>query len=375
MKVLHINSYYSYYGSPGFYKNMYDRQVLKGIDISVFVPLDYEVGSEEQFGSYTQVVKTHSSIHTYFYHLKQNRMLREAQRRYAVTEFDIMHAHSTFSNGFVAYKLNQQFGVPYIVAVRDTDLNIFFKKMLHLRRLGNEILAKADKVVFLSQPYKEVTINRYIHSRYRENITAKSEVIPNGINSFWLENKAEPKKTHNSVIRLLFVGSISRRKNPLATVEAIRILRKRGYKVEFMLVGPVRDQSVLTEILKNDFVSYMGPQDKDKLLHFYRSCDIFIMPSIRETFGLVYAEAMSQGLPIIYTRGQGFDRQFEEGVVGYSVNPTDYDEIADRIVDIIRNYEELSSNCIRLCSRFDWDIITDAYFNMYKALLFKKHCK
>jgi len=44
------------------------------------------------------------------------------------------------------------------------------------------------------------------------------------------------------------------------------------------------------------------------------------MPSITETFGLVYAEALSQGLPVLYTRGQGFDRQFEEGEVGYAVD-------------------------------------------------------
>ena len=37
----------------------------------------------------------------------------------------------------------------------------------------------------------------------------------------------------------------------------------------------------------------------------YRENDIYVMPSIIETFGLVYAEAMSQGLPVIYTRGQG----------------------------------------------------------------------
>lgn len=40
------------------------------------------------------------------------------------------------------------------------------------------------------------------------------------------------------------------------------------------------------------------------------------MPSHKETFGLVYAEAMSQGLPIIYTKNQGFDGQFPDGYVG-----------------------------------------------------------
>ena len=40
----------------------------------------------------------------------------------------------------------------------------------------------------------------------------------------------------------------------------------------------------------------------------------FCLPSHAETFGLVYVEAMSQGLPIIY-EGQGFDKQFQDGEV------------------------------------------------------------
>jgi glycosyltransferase involved in cell wall biosynthesis len=58
---------------------------------------------------------------------------------------------------------------------------------------------------------------------------------------------------------------------------------------------------------------------KEKLLNNYRNSDIFIMPSYNETFGLVYIEAMSQGLPIIYTQNEGVDGYFKEGSVGYSV--------------------------------------------------------
>ena len=44
-------------------------------------------------------------------------------------------------------------------------------------------------------------------------------------------------------------------------------------------------------------------------------------------------------MPVIYTRGQGFDGQFEDGEVGYSVNCFDAEEIADRIEDVINNYD------------------------------------
>ena len=66
------------------------------------------------------------------------------------------------------------------------------------------------------------------------------------------------------------------------------------------------------------------------------------MPSFHETFGLVYIEAMSQGLPIIYTKGEGIDGYFKEATVGYSVNPKDVKNIVKKIEMIIHNYNKIS---------------------------------
>ena len=90
------------------------------------------------------------------------------------------------------------------------------------------------------------------------------------------------------------------------------------------------------------------------------------MPSLTETFGRVYAEAMSQGVPIIYTRGQGFDGFFPEGEVGFSVDPHDPEEIADRVEDIVNDYNVMSCNCLRNCRLFDWNIIAENLIDLYR---------
>ena len=77
---------------------------------------------------------------------------------------------------------------------------------------------------------------------------------------------------------------------------------------------------------------------------------------------------MSQGLPIIYTRGQGFDGQFAEGEVGYSVQYDSAEEIADRVKDILDKYEIISRNCIKKVDRFDWDKIAKEYIDIYKGI-------
>ncbi|MBZ2174079.1 glycosyltransferase [Schnuerera sp. xch1] len=101
-------------------------------------------------------------------------------------------------------------------------------------------------------------------------------------------------------------------------------------------------------MIDNDFISecpfikYISYCQKE-LVNHYRDPDIFVMSSKYGTFGLVYAEAMSQGLPVIYIRGQGFDGQVNEGEVGYSVQYDSAEEIAKRIEDILDNYENISN--------------------------------
>lgn len=368
MKVLHINSYYSV--SP-FYKNLFEEQVKRGINIDVYVPVakNYIIPPRE-FGSYTKISLNHGRYDRYIFHIKHLKILRDVIKNYDISEFNILHAHSLFSNGYIAYKLNQKYRVPYIVAVRDTDVNTFFKRLLHLRKLGIEILRHANKVIFLSTKYKEFTIKTYIPKALRKEISDKSVIIPNGIDAFWLNNKpTEVHRLKSDEVNILFVGRISRRKNVSTTIKACQMLIDRGYKVRFTVVGCVEDDREYNIIKQNNFVTYINHQPKEKLIDIYRSNDIFVMPSITETFGLVYAEAMSQGLPVIYTKGQGFDGQFEEGLVGYHVDCYDPNEIANRIVDIINNYGKLSENCLRLCDKFDWSLIAKQYDDVYKELL------
>ena len=90
------------------------------------------------------------------------------------------------------------------------------------------------------------------------------------------------------------------------------------------------------------------------------------MPSIHETFGMAYAEALSQGLPVIYTKGQGFDGFFTQGEVGYAVKSNDYNSIAKYVIEIYENYETYSKNCIKKAIKFDWNNIAELYINLYK---------
>ena len=93
------------------------------------------------------------------------------------------------------------------------------------------------------------------------------------------------------------------------------------------------------------------------------------MPSFTETFGLVYVEALSQGLPVIYTKGQGFDGQFPEGTVGYHVTPTESKDVAEKILKIAENYMKISSNCNNGIKKYQWKMISEEYLRIYRGII------
>lgn len=366
MKILHINSYYS--GSK-FYKNLYDKQMHSGLDIDVFVPISSTFSnSQAEFGTYTTLSSNHTKYDRLVFHLKHHKIYKDIVRKYDIEKYSLIHAHSLFSNGYVAMKLKKQFGIPYIVAIRNTDVNTFFKKMLHLRKMGLEILKNSEHIVFLSKTYRDEVIQKYIPENLKEIILEKSLIIPNGIDDFWLENRRNIRELPNETdLKMLYVGAVNKNKNIITTVKAIEVLKTKGINAKLTVVGKIEDQNIYSQIKNFNFVNYIEPKPKEELLEIYRQNDIFVMPSIHETFGLVYAEAMSQGLPVIYTRGQGFDRQFEEGDVGYSVNICDENEIAEVIQKIYNNYDVISRRASELCMKFNWSEIYTTYLEIYRV--------
>lgn len=364
MKVLHINSYYSV--SP-FYKHLYEKQIDEGLDVDVYVPVSKDKDiSELELGEYSHISKNHGKYDRYVFTLKHSKIYNDVIKKYDIDKFDIIHAHSLFSNGYIAYKLNQKYDIPYIVAVRNTDVNLFFKKMIHLRHLGIKILKNAKNVIFISSSYKEEVINKFIPEDIKEELSKKSKIVTNGIDNFWLENKFHERKAPSiNKLKILYVGVIYDNKNIETTIKACKRLIEQGYSVEYTIIGKIKDENYNSIIKENFFINYIPHTDKTELLKHYRESDIFIMPSEKETFGLVYLEAMSQGLPVIYTRGQGFDGNFKDGEVGYSVKHNDDLEVYDRINDILKDYDSISNNCLKEVDNFSWDKIAKKYTKIY----------
>lgn len=370
MKILNINSYYY---SSTVHKELQMALQNRNIKSMTYVPVykGYMPRSECNYPDekWAQKVECFNKTDRFVFHVKHKKILKNIVKKLDLTDYQIIHAHSLFSNGYIAMKIKKQLNVPYVVAVRDTDVNTFFKKIIYLRKLGNEILINADSIIFLSQSYMDEVINKYVIDSYKKSIKKKCYIVPNGINEFWLANKGTSKRlAAKKNWEIVYAGKINKNKNVITTIEAIKVLQKRGMNIGFTVVGWIDSKRVYEQISILPWATYIEPTPKEQLIQIYRACDIFVMPSVHETFGLVYAEAMSQGLPVIYTRGQGFDEQFDEGEVGYHVDCFDPEQIADKIESIVANYENISNNCISSSNKFNWDQISTEYTRIYKGI-------
>lgn len=368
MRVLHLNTNYTY---SALHQLMIEALEQTGnIDSHVFMSTfnkNLGVVTPRKNVCVCECVRKRDRL--FFFH-KQRKIRKALEKNIKVAGFDLIHAYTLFTDGNCARSISRKYGIPYVVAVRNTDVNAFFRLQPHLHGRGVQIMRDAAAVFFLSEAYRRQVFEKYVPEKYREEIRKKTYIIPNGIDEFWFSHAPEgPKTLGQGPVKLIYAGRIDSNKNIPTTQKAMALLRAQGYETTLTVVGKVKEPKVLETIQQDAWTTCLPAMPKEKLVAAYRSTDIFVMPSLYESFGLVYAEAMSQGLPVIYSRGQGFDKQFPEGQVGFAVDSRSPESVAEGIKKVIDNYAEIAANCIPSIEKFRWHSLCQAYSEVYKQIV------
>lgn len=377
MKILHINC--NYIGTT-LHQKMIETLSDKGVKNIVFVPTYNKNLSVIDINRNVIVSECFNRIDRAVFYYKQHKIIKAIEQHVKASDFDCIHAYTLFTDGNCAMKLYEKYNIPYVVAVRNTDVNTFLKKVPFLRRRGLKIMEKASAIFFLSESYRKEVFDKYVPYKKKNKLFEKTYIIPNGIDEFWFDNVFKNNKNISNLlnkneIHLIYVGNVSKLKNILTTQKAMKILRKKGIKTTLTIVGKIRDKRYFKRIQKDQYTTYFSAKPKEEIKKLLRKHDIFIMPSFTETFGLVYAEAMSQGLPVIYSKGQGFDEQFTDGKVGFHVNAYSPKDVADGIEKVLANYEQIIINLENCVKKFNWEIIVFDYIRIYNQIVFDHNKK
>lgn len=108
----------------------------------------------------------------------------------------------------------------------------------------------------------------------------------------------------------------------------------------------------------------------ESLVNLYCAADIFVLPTLMETFGMVLVEAMAAGIPLVTTDAPGVKDVVEDGESGIQAKAGDIESIVQNIVDVLNNQElsaKLVANGLSLAEDFyDWNEVSAKYLDFYK---------
>ena len=383
MTILHVaNSY----GGTAVYTNLFTAIDLN-TDVTqwVYVPLNSRnhdrVGNKmidfRNEGSKIHYSTLLKSYHRYLYGMKIHTIVKDVERTFDMSKVDVIHAGTLCLDGAVAYELSKKYHIPYVVSVRYTDTGYYQLKWR--RSYFTCIMLQASKVVFISPKFKDVFLQSRVPDNAREKIMPQIIVIPNGIEKTFLENKSAEHKTIADELNMIFVAAFYKGKGLIETIQAIEELRKKGYKITLNAIGKglpnrPKDAEYIAQVdalaAGKDWIKTQPFMKPAEIVQEMRKANAFIMVSKPETFGLVYVEALSQHLPIIYAQGQGFDGFFPDGFVGYPAIAGNAESIAEKLESLIKNYPAISKNVesLDLDKDFEWNNIARKYISIYKAI-------
>lgn len=375
MKILHICN--DFCGSK-VHANLYAELDKQGVQQTVYSYYrNASLAGKNSFeGEATEFVYRPilSTYHRILYHKKIRDVYNDLERQLAASlqTYDLAHATTLFSDGAVALRLYKKYGVPYFVTVRNTDINEFLGYAPHTWVTGIKVLKAAKKIIFISKALKENFCRHPVIRLHLKEIENKFVIQPNGIDAYWLENiKETPAEENHNVI---YVGRFDYNKNVMKLCQSILEMRNTFPDIQLHLVGG-DGRYWGGGVVKN--IAYKNPEtiiyhgkiyDKAILKDIYSRCSVFAMPSYHETFGLVYIEALTQHLAIVYTKGQGVDGMLDRRV-GESVKASSKADIKGAIEKIFRHRSNYLAAEVVDFDQFRWDAIASRYIVLYSNTL------
>jgi glycosyltransferase involved in cell wall biosynthesis len=248
-------------------------------------------------------------------------------------DFDVVHAHG-FLMGSVAVSASHLANVPSIVTIHGIETRTHFDDTENKRKRIAEVLEQADQVVLVGSPLIDYCKKYVSHAN---NFT----VVGNGC-TLYPDLKPSSRIPRRKAQRVVAVSNYEESKGFDLLVEAIANPEVRA-KLELVLVGEGdrfrRLQSHAQEMGIGDSVHFTGLLSHREAMEEVLAGDIFCLPSWREAFGIMYAEAMALGKLTMGCRGQGpadFIRHLE---TGYLMEPGDTKSVVEGLCWAVQHPE------------------------------------
>lgn len=301
------------------------------------------------------------------YYLSARRVADRLRRDYP---FDLIHAHFVYPDGWVAAKLGQRYRVPVII----TEQAAWRPWMDNFPRVRRQALWAVDRSAFL------VAISRS-HREGIEHFTGAFDRLRTIPDAFDGDVFRLPPPGHRKIAnQLLLVGIMRHVKGPDVLARALRILVDRGHDLKLVHVGEsfyggwARDFEAFRELVNElglaQRVEFVGKKETPDLVRYMQDSALLVLPSRRESLGMVLAEALACGTPVVATRcGGPEDIVCDE--VGLLVPPEDPAALAEGIERTLARRESFDARRLRdyALSRFGYEAVGERLSALYREAL------
>ena len=287
---------------------------------------------------------------------------------------DVLHVHYAIPHASVAYMAKQilaahGINLPIVTTLHGTDITLVGKDSSY-EPVVTFAINQSDGVTAVSESLKKDTYANF-------KIDKEIEVIPNFID---LERFSKKAKDHfrkavapNGERLVVHTSNFRKVKRVQDVVHVFSKIRKE-IPSKLLLIGDGPERHNIEQLCREldlcDDVRFLGKQDMiEEILSI---CDLFVMPSETESFGLAALEAMACQVPVISSNAGGIPELNINGVTGFMSDVGDVDDMAKNSLTILRTDESLKkfkSQALNRAKDFDTQVITPMYEQYYAQVI------
>jgi glycosyltransferase involved in cell wall biosynthesis len=323
----------------------------------------------------------HALNHSHAVHEKVKSLVLNDGVQIVDTPLWQMNGLVTAASGIVPVVVRLQTAVRQIAAIQqDRDANTRI-----IEEMERALLRRAAHLIPNSRSTVDTVGRLYDVQRGETDYT----IIPHGIVPVPEEEirPVDPGR-NGDTCRVLYVGRLERRKGILDLFEAIPQVLEKVPNVQFTVAGG--DNSVHDGFQRENGMDYatffskryreflprvrfMGTVSEETLHDLYQSCDLFVAPSLYESFGLIYLEAMNYAKPVIGCRSGGVPEVVDHGVTGLLAEPGASASLAEAMVSLLQSPIRLQEMGLagrqRLLERFTHLQMARSFAQVYRLVV------
>ena len=286
-------------------------------------------------------------------------------------KLDLLHVHYAIPHASAAYMAQQilatqGINIPFITTLHGTDITLVGKDP-SFEPVITFSINHSNAVTAVSRSLKEDTLEQF-------SITKEIDVIPNFIclKEYQLPNNEKYKKrlAPNGEFIITHVSNFRKVKRIEDVVHVFSLVSKT-IPVKLVMVGdgPERNkiERLCREKLSTNSFTFLG--NLKSTIEVLNISDVFILPSLKESFGLAALEAMASSVPVISTNSGGLPEVIENGASGFLSDVGDVQDMAKNMMTLLKDdktLENYKKNALKRAADFDIQKILPLYENLYQ---------